>query len=44
MSHNPAYLEAAEQLRTQGYIEDTVRQQLSHREYLELVNPTSEED
>lgn len=35
---NPAFAEAAEQLRTQGYIEDRVRQQLSHAEYVRLTN------
>lgn len=38
MSVNPAFLEAAEQLRSQGYIEDTTRQQLSHAEYVRLTN------
>ena len=44
MSTNPAFAEAAEQLSTQGYIEDSVRQQLSHREYVALTQPKSEED
>ena len=35
---NPAFLEAAEQLSLQGYIEDTTRQQLSHAEYVRLTN------
>lgn len=43
---NPAFLEAAEQLHTQGYIEDRVRQQLSPQEYQRLTDPNqqSEED
>lgn len=40
---SPAFLEAAEQLRTQGYIDDAVRQQLSHAEYVALTNPMPEE-
>jgi hypothetical protein len=35
---SPAFAEAAEQLNTQGYIEDRVRQQLSPAEYVRLTN------